>query len=281
MRKQLSFKNITFLTLLITAILGSMWIYEVKVARPAMSYMGMPKGEHDLKNLVHILRNRAYLVGYSEWLGNPLWVTYKIIPKRYSYIGPRPPFKADWRSPFPVEPEDYRHSHYDRGHMAPNYLIASRYGRAAQEETFLMTNITPQKSHLNQKAWQRLEEVAADYFSKWYPEIWVITGPIFDSDPPRFKLHPRIAIPKAFYKVFIRPGTPEDPTPKMLAFIMPQTASAKASLMKFVVSVDTVEAATGLDFNSELPDPIENQVEAQSHPEQWHLKRVAKLKARY
>jgi len=258
-----------------------MYAYEVKVARPAMSYMGVPEGKDDLKNLVHILRNKAFLVGYSEWLGNPLWVTYKIIPKQTQRIGKRPPFKADWRSPFPVTSDDYTGSHYDRGHMAPNYVIASRYGREAQKETFLMTNITPQKGRLNRKIWQRLEEVAADYFSKWYPEVWVITGPIFDNHPKRFKKSPRVAIPNAFYKIYIRPGTPEHPEPKMLAFIMPQNASPKASLMKYVTSVDAVEAATGLDFNAELPDVIEDKVEARSLPEQWHLKQVAKLKSRY
>lgn len=267
---------------LVAALLGGSWYtYEVKVARPAMSYMGVPEGEDDLKNLVHILRNKAFLVGYSERLGNPLWVTYKIIPKKYKRIGKRPPFQPDWRSPFPVKTEDYTGTHYDRGHLAPNYVIASRYGREAQKETFLMTNITPQKGRLNRKLWQRLEEVAANYFSKWYSEVWVITGPIFDSHPKRFKKSPRVAIPNAFYKIFIRPGTPEHPEPKMLAFIMPQTASPKASLMKYVVSVDAVEAATGIDFNAELPDVIENKVEARSHPEQWRLKQVAKLKSRY
>ena len=278
--KNLSLVSLLIASLLITGFVGGIYLYEIKVARPAMSYMGVPEGKDDLKNLVHILRNRAFLVGYSEWLGNPLWVTYKIIPKQYKHIGKRPPFRPDWRSPLPITPEDYTGTHYDRGHMAPNYLIASRYGRAAQKETFLMTNITPQKGRLNRKIWQRLEEVAADYFSKWYPEIWVITGPIFDNHPKRFRTS-RVAIPVAFYKIFIRPADAKHPKPEMLAFIMPQSASPKASLMKYVVSVDAVEEATGIDFNAELPDEIENQVEAHSHPQAWHLKKVAKLKSRY
>jgi len=279
--KILPLKTFGMLFLVAMAFGGGWYAYEVKVARPAMSYMGVPEGESDIKNLVHILRNRAFLVGYSEWLGNPLWVTYKIIPKQYHRIGKRPSFQADWRSPFPVTPDDYTGSHYDRGHLAPNYVIASRYGREAQKETFLMTNITPQKGRLNRKIWQRLEEVAADYFSKWYPEVWVITGPIFDDQPKRFKKAPRVAIPNAFYKIFIRPATAENPEPKMLAFIMPQNANPKASLMQYVVSVDAVEAATGLDFNAELPDALEDKVEARSYPKQWKLPSVARLKSRY
>lgn len=267
------------LTILLFA-LGVWYAYEVKIARPAMVYMGVPEGKEDWRNLVHVLRNRAFMVGYSETLGNPLWVTYKIIPKRYDRIGKRPPFRPDWRSPFPITPEDYRGTHYDRGHMAPNYVIASRYGREAQEETFLMTNIAPQKGRLNRKIWQRLEEVAADYFSERFPEVWVITGPIFDERPKRFKTS-RVAIPVAFYKIFIRPADAQNPMPEMLAFIMPQNAKPNASLLKYVVSVDKVEAATGIDFNEALPDAIEDKAEAESHPQAWNLEAVASLKARY
>ena len=90
-----------------------------------------------------------------------------------------------------------------------------------------------------------------------------------------------MAIPNAFYKIFIRPATAENPEPKMLAFIMPQNANPKASLMQYVVSVDAVEAATGLDFNAELPDALEDKVEARSYPKQWKLPSVARLKSRY
>ncbi len=48
-----------------------------------------------------------------------------------------------------VTHNDYTHSGYDRGHMAPNYAIATRYGQEAQKETFLMSNIVPQLGNLN------------------------------------------------------------------------------------------------------------------------------------
>jgi hypothetical protein len=35
---------------------------------------------------------------------------------------------------------------FDRGHMTPNFAIASQYGSLAQLETFLITNISPQKN---------------------------------------------------------------------------------------------------------------------------------------
>lgn len=265
----------------ISCIMAGLWYaYEVNIARPAMSYMGVPHetSGHATHFLNHTLRNKAYMVGYSEKLKNPLWVTYKITDQKMPY-GKRPHFSADWRSLSGITSSDYRGSGFDRGHLAPNYVIGSRYGVKAQTETFLMTNISPQKSNLNQKSWQRLESVAADYFTKKFPEFWVVTGPIFSEDPKLMK-QTSIAIPEAFYKIFIVPGS-EQQAPHVLAMRFPQTARPNASLIRFVTSVDEIEAQTGLDFFSQLPDDIENNIEKGQNYQAWGLKKVARTKNRY
>jgi len=62
--------------------------------------------------------------------------------------------------------------------MAPNYAISTLYGKSSQLDSFLMTNITPQKPNLNRKIWQRLEEIEIKYFTKLSDEIYVYTGTI-------------------------------------------------------------------------------------------------------
>lgn len=262
-------------------VLAGLWYaYEVKIARPAMSFMGVPHetSGHAKHFLNHTLRNKAYMVGYSEKLKNPLWVTYKVTDQKVSY-GKRPGFSADWRSLSGITTSDYTGSGYDRGHLAPNYVIGSRYGVKAQTETFLMTNISPQKSNLNQKSWQRLESAAADHFTQKFSEFWVVTGPIFSEEPKLIK-KASIAIPDAFYKIFIAPGN-EQQAPKVLAMRFPQTAKPNASLMRFVTSVDKIEAETGLDFFTQLPDDIENKIEKSQNYQAWGLQKVAKTKNRY
>lgn len=260
-------------------ILGGIgYFYETKIARPHMAYMGVPITQNDWQNLTHTLRNEGFMLGYSEKLANPLWVTYKVTQTKLNY-GKRPQFETDWRSIAQIKYHDYSRSGYDRGHMAPNYVIASRYGKNAQQDTFLMTNITPQKPTFNQKIWQRLEEVSADHFSKQFKQFWVITGPIFSANPKQLKNAP-VAIPKAFYKIFVLPQTEESP-PKTLAFIMPQTAKPRESLMKFVTTVDEVEKQTGIDFFWQLPDDIENTLEASENDPAWQLEKVANLAGRY
>ncbi|MDX1348086.1 MAG: DNA/RNA non-specific endonuclease [Thiomicrorhabdus chilensis] len=269
-------------SLLAIILAGGIWYgYEVGVARPAMSYMGLPQAVSApaANSWSHTLRNQAFMLGYSEKLANPLWVTYQVTAKRFD-SGKRPSrFSADWRSPSYVSHEDYTRSGFDRGHMAPNYVIASRYGRSAQLDTFLMTNITPQKPNLNQKSWQRLEEVIANDFSEWYGDFWVVTGPVFATEPKTLK-NSRVAIPDAFYKILIKPGSAEQPA-KALAFVFPQTAKPNASLMQFVTTIDEVERQTGLDFFHQLEDDFENRLESSLTPQAWKLETVANRPSRY
>ena len=96
----------------------------------------------------------------------------------------RPPkrpegFFTDPRTAARVESADYSESGYDRGHMAPNYAIGTRYGAAAQEETFKMSNVCPQRHRLNAGLWKDLETKIADNYTGRYGQVWVIDGPVF------------------------------------------------------------------------------------------------------
>ena len=275
---QMVFFWLPFLAGLLLIIGGGWYFYETKVQQPKMTFMGVPFTQNNFANLTHTLRNEGYMLGYSEKLANPLWVIYKVTNTKQKF-GKRPKFIADWRSLAGITTYDYKGSGYTRGHLAPNYVIASRYGRGAQKETFLMTNMSPQKAAFNQKIWQRLEEVSANHFSKKFAEFWVVTGPIFDEKPARLK-NTEIAIPKAFYKIFITPKTADHPV-QALAFIIPQDAGKKDSLLKYVTTVDEVEKQTGIDFFWRLENDVEDKIESLVNHESWQLKKVANLPSRY
>lgn len=268
--------------LLLIVLVSGLWFgYEHFVARPAMSYMSLPKVESGIaaSGWSHVLRNEAFMLEYSETLANPLWVTYKVTQQQFK-SGKRPSrFQADWRSLRGIKHDDYTGSNYDRGHMAPNYVIASRYGKLAQHETFLMTNITPQTPTLNRRSWQRLEEIISNDFSQWHGDFWVVTGPIFSDKPDRLK-NTKIAIPRAFYKILIKPATAESQE-IALAFIFPQNAKATANLMSFLTTIDDVEQQTGINFFSKLDDKFEAVLEANKTPEAWRLPEVSNRPSRY
>ena len=257
--------------------------YESFIARPAFSFKGVPEAQSWLNpsTFTRIFRSDAFLVGYSDLRGNPLWVSYKIkaVPKNYKRLKRPSGFKPDWRSINKVIHKDYTHTGYDRGHMAPNYAISSLYGKQAQLETFVMTNITPQKPNLNRKLWQRLEAAEISHFTKYADTIWVTTGTIFTGSKKMLKKDSSIEIPDAFYKVYAMQSKKGEV--KLLAFLMPQNVKGNESLSKYLVSVDKIEELTGLDFFSDLEDKLEDALEAKVEPKSWHVKAVANIPSRY
>lgn len=246
-----------------------------------MAYEGVPRvtasgPEFWLRNW----RNPGFMLGYSEWRRNALWVTYKLSAKEERYSGERPKhFNVDNRSIMRVSGNDYRNSGFDRGHLAPNYAIASEYGRSAQLATFQMSNISPQSKHLNQKLWQRLESVTVDHFLARKKNLWIVTGPVFDDHITNLKSG--VEIPDAFYKIILAPATDSAPA-EAISFVMPQKVRGNEPLSRYLSSIDAIEAATGLDFFHKLADDAEAKLESNiSDGRSWNLKAVDNTPSRY
>jgi endonuclease G len=246
-------------------------------------YQGKPKAVGwGMNTWFHTLRNNGFIVGYSDIRGNPLWVEYALHPVDESVPSlPRPSrFTKDSRAINRIEHDSYTKSGYDRGHNAPNYAMSHLYGKEGQKDSFLMTNISPQKPRLNQQFWQRLEEVEVKHFTKFADKVWVITGPVFTGSTERLSSSWRVEIPDAFYKMYITEAKPNQPS-KVLAFLVPQTVQGHEPLSQFVTSIDNIEAQTGLDFFSDLDDVIEDKLEASVEPQAWDLQAVSNLPSRY
>lgn len=272
-----------FIFLVLIVLLGSGWLWLEQTARDALIYKGMPERvETGWQHWYRVLRNDGFILGYSDYRLNPVWVSYELKSltkqqKRQGYSRPTR-FNKDWRSIWPVTHSDYTKTGFDRGHLAPNYAISRLYGRNAQLDTFLMTNITPQRPNLNRKVWQRLEEAAVDHFTHQFSRIQVITGPIFSANAGR--LESLVQIPDGFYKIFVGINE-QDQAKSMLAFVIPQSVKGSEPLTKFVVSVDKVEQLAGYDFFSEMNDSLENKLEGTIDDRPWKLKQVARNSARY
>ena len=265
--------------LLIFPLVGLWYAYEVFFAREKMAFMGVPNATNFSNKFVRILRNDDFMLAYSETKKNPLWVIYKIkkVPKNAHKLKRPSSFSVDNRTYTRVKHADFTGSGYDRGHMAPNYAISSLYGRDSQLETFLMSNITPQKPNLNRKLWQRLERAEIEYFTKLDDEIWVITGGIFDDKIKRLKSN--VEIPDKFFKVYAMKK--DNGKIHTLGFIMPQNVKGNERLDKFVATIDEIEKLSGFDFFHKLKDEIENDIESKIDTKNWNLKKIANIKGRY
>ncbi|RXK54743.1 DNA/RNA non-specific endonuclease [Oleiharenicola lentus] len=227
-------------------------------------YGGVPHLRPDLAP-VRVLANLGYVAGYSDTLGNPLWAAYRLHDIEPSATPERPDeFSLDLRTSARIEPGDYARSGYDRGHLAPNFAIASRYGAAAQRETFLMSNIIPQKHALNAGLWKQLEQRIANSYPARFGEVWVIAGPVFGPKPE--KLRRRVAVPESCFMIIVDES---DGRVRATAYLFPQDTPEGGRLDDFLVSIDELEHRTGLDFLPELPDAAEDVLEARRAERAW------------
>lgn len=210
-----------------------------------------------------IIHHDGYSLSYSEKHEQAEWVAYELKKSHLSSSHfKRPYFEIDravktgaahWR--------DYKKSGYDRGHLCP--AGDRKYSKQAHDETFLTSNISPQKHPFNAGVWNRLEQKTRYWASK-YNGVFVVTGGVLKGNLKTIGKG-KVSIPKQFYKVLIDTNSGKT---KVLAFLMDHKDS-KQPLYKFVTTVDKIERLTGIDFFSELDDVTEDRLEASSDYKGW------------
>lgn len=230
-------------------------------------YAGYPKSTQSSTAGTTILSKHGFIIGYSQNMRAPLWVAYRLHKVSSLYTEERPSnFTSDDAAGVTVRHKDYTNSGFDRGHMAPNSAIASRFGRKAQLETFKTSNIVAQNSTLNRGTWCNLESRVGRGYAQWDEVVWVITGPIFSASPER--LPSKVAIPTAFFKIVI---SEVDSELRAMAFIMPQDTPAGRKPRRYLVSIDDIEETIGFDLLRDLPDELETAIEADSATRLWPI----------
>ncbi|NOH19467.1 DNA/RNA non-specific endonuclease [Vibrio cyclitrophicus] len=144
-----------------------------------------------------------------------------------------------------LSPSDYKGAHaqigIDRGHQVP---LASVCGSPRWKEANYLSNITPQKSELNQGPWKYLEEKVRNIVLKDKYKIYVLTGPLYEKDMPKLpnasKSH---SIPSGYWKIV---STKEGDLIKSASFIMDQDSKRKDNFCDKKVSLQEVEKRSGL-----------------------------------
>ncbi len=198
----------------------------------------------------------------------PNWVAWELTDSETDgEVARTNKFSSDPDMEGSAESWDYNYSGYDRGHMAPAGDM--KWSRKAMEETFYMTNICPQAKVLNTGAWKRLEEKCRQW-AVTDGSIVIVCGPVLGKKPIEYIGDSRVYVPSKFFKVILSPNT----TPmRGIGFIMPN-GKPKGGMQACAVTIDSVEALTGHDFFSSLPDDIERQVESQCDFHYWSTHRT-------
>lgn len=174
------------------------------------SFYMQPELRYGAPTCDEILIGRYFTIGYSWYFRQAKW-TLEII-NRNDYILSEQQradnFRADVRIPhrFRAGLNAYKESGYDRGH-----LVASANNDVLEiqnSETFLLSNMSPQKPDFNRRIWKKLEEATRVLNDKKeILETYVLTAPVFYFDrkietigTPKDKLGIDIPVPHAFVK---------------------------------------------------------------------------------
>lgn len=220
-----------------------------------------------------IIDRKGFAVGFSNEKKQALWVIYKLTAEELGDFGIKRTnrFRPDPQIAASALPADYTKSGYDRGHLAPAADMA--FSLQTMQDSFVMSNMSPQKPQFNRGIWKRLEEQIRD-FAAVEKEIYVVTGPILLPEDTTTVGASQVAVPSYYYKVVYDLSPPR----KMIGFILPNEGGKK-SLRDFAVTVNAVEKATGLDFFSLVPNPEQDALEGTITVSDW-LWRVPAAKKR-
>lgn len=212
-----------------------------------------------------IIRHTGYTVSYNKDTKLPNWVSYELT--RAETKG-----KEKRSNRFIADPlvkgaiatnADYTRSGYDKGHMAP--AADMKWSPVAMNESFYFSNMCPQHPQLNRRGWKRLEDKIRDW-AVADSAIIIICGPVIKNQPKTIGKN-KVAVPQQFFKVILSPFVKPM---RAIGFLFNNEQSVDP-LSAYVVTVDSIERLTNMDFFAPLPDEIENKIEAEANYFQWPL----------
>ena len=238
--------------------------------------MGNPsKATADIVNANNYLMIKPqYVLSYNNSTHLCNWVSWHLNKAWLGEIGRQEDFRADVDLPsvwFAVQNYSFSGSGFERGHMCPS---ADRTATLADNSaTFLMTNMVPQAPNNNQIPWANFEMYCRSLAEKGY-ELYIVSGPQGKGGTGRNGYTETlgsngIVVPQYTWKVVLAIYNGNDDlkrvseTTRTIGIWMPNTQDASSkSWSAYRVSVDFIEAKTGFDFFSNVPENIQKVIEA-------------------
>lgn len=210
-----------------------------------------------------IIDREGYALGFSQKWKQPQWVIYRLTKEEASVGEAKRSnnFTTDKYVLGSATPGDYSHTGYDRGHLAP--AADMQWSTNVMDESFLMSNMSPQTPSLNRDVWKRAETFARKCAIK-EGSVFISSGPIVTNEHPEVIGKSKVVVPDLFYKVIYDETPPE----KMVAFIFPNT-QISGDIWNFATNVFSVEEQTGLQFFTAVDTNKTYQLKSCFNKEDW------------
>ena len=196
-----------------------------------------------------IIKHGNYTLCYCEKFEQPEWVAYELTSSELNKVASR---KNNFHSDPSVStgsatPNDYYKSGYDRGHLAPAADMS--FSEDAMNESFFMSNMSPQHPDLNRGLWLEMEKIERDW-AKRYGSVYIVSGPVLNKDDFKTIGENQVAVPDFFYKILVswdESASEGKGGYVWVAYLAPNTTTNNQP-SDFVSSVSEIENLTGIDF---------------------------------
>jgi endonuclease G, mitochondrial len=222
----------------------------------------------------YLMVKNAFTLSYNKSKGIANWVSWHLSTawqgdtQRQNDFRPDPSLPENW---YEVTPSDYSRSGFDRGHLCPS---SDRDATIEEnQETFFMTNMTPQAPEHNQNIWKNLEEYER-LLTEQGNEVYIIAGTIGEGGSgtggfvKKIGKNENITVPAFLWKIIVvLPVGQNDilrinENTRIIAVNIPNDNSIGTNSWKnYRVSVDELERLTGYDFLSNVSVEIQGVIE--------------------
>ena len=188
-----------------------------------------------------------------------------------------------------VQESDHKNDGFDKGHLCASEDRV--YLKEANAQTVYYSNMSPQLNDFNGGFWGKLEARVQTWGRSTadgvYDKVYVTKGGTLNkllknfkgttvnggtptTDANGFTIH-GLACPEYYFMAVL---SQKDDVFHAIAFLVPHKEGmtrnpSSDELKEYVVSVDKLEEETGIDFFCNLPDVLENEVEAAYNLNDW------------
>jgi endonuclease G len=226
----------------------------------------------------YLMEKPAYAVSYNRDKGTPNWVSWHLTNEWYGTLTridtfrPDPQVPPDW---YRVQAFDYFTTGFDRGHMTPNADRDNENRIPVNQETYLMSNMVPQAPDNNQGPWAAMENFLRTLTDAGN-ELYIVSGPAgvggsgSNGGVSTTIAGGNVTVPASTWKVvLVLPKANGDDVARVtactrtIAVIMPNVQGIRNNDWHiYLTTVDAVEALTGYNLFSNVPEAIQNAIES-------------------
>ena len=231
----------------------------------------------------YLIDQGYYVESYNATKEEPNWVSWHLDATNTTKVSDRlnnfAAFSGLQQGWYAVQDNDYDFSKsgFERGHNCPSADRTSSVD--ANSSTFLMTNMIPQAPNNNENTWANLEDYLRSQLTGGN-EVYIVMGSygtggtsgLGSFNTISYNSTDHINVPSNIWKVaIILPAGDNDimrvtASTRIIAVNTPNINSTDADWTKYIVTLKSIEDATGYNIFSALPANVKTALESVKDP---------------